>query len=111
MARATGTAVAPPPTVDTEPMLARLARTLPTGAEWRYEPKWDGFRCLAFRDGDAVDLRSRNQRPFARYFPEIVAALRSVPARRFVLDGELLVVHDDEFDFGALMSRLHPAES
>jgi ATP-dependent DNA ligase len=111
MAPDTGATAAPPLTVGVEPMLARLARTLPVGAEWTYEPKWDGFRCLAFRDGDDVDLRSRNQRPFARYFPEVVTALRLVPERRFVLDGELVVVHDDAFDFAALMSRLHPADS
>src|SRR5205823_6464885 len=79
--------VSPAPPV--EPMLARLLRTLPDGDYW-FEPKWDGFRCLAFRDGDAVDLRSRNQRPFARYFPEVVDGLRRLPMSRFVLDGELL---------------------
>src|SRR4051794_6722907 len=92
-------------------MLARLARTLPTGPQWSYEPKWDGFRCLAFCDGDDVDLRSRNQRQFARYFPEIVAALRALSGERVVLDGELVVIRDGTFDFGALMSRLHPADS
>src|ERR671925_26828 len=74
-----------------EPMLARLARELPLGPDLVYEPKWDGFRCLAFRTGDAVDLRSRNQRPLARYFPEVVAALRSLAVTRAVMDGELLV--------------------
>jgi ATP-dependent DNA ligase len=99
--------VAPP----VAPMLATLARELPVGPALRYEPKWDGFRCLAFRAGDDVDLRSRHDRPLARYFPEVVAALRRLPADRFVADGELLVVRDGQNDFAALMSRLHPAAS
>jgi ATP-dependent DNA ligase len=90
-------------------MLARLARELPPGR--LYEPKWDGFRCLAFRDGEEVDLRSRNDRPLARYFPEIVAAVLELGAERVVLDGELLVVRHGVADFDALLSRLHPAAS
>jgi ATP-dependent DNA ligase len=90
-------------------MLARLERELPLG-ELAYEPKWDGFRCLAFRDRASIDLRSRHDRPLARYFPEVVDALRSVAEDRFVLDGEL-VTAEGRFDFAALMSRLHPAES
>ena len=93
-----------------EPMLGKLVRELPTG-DYIYEPKWDGFRCLAFRDGDDVDLRSRNGNPFARYFPEVVEALTRLDEQRFVLDGELLARKDDEFDFNALMLRLHPAKS
>jgi ATP-dependent DNA ligase len=92
------------------PMLARLTRELPEG-DLLYEPKWDGFRCLAFRDGDRVDLRSRHDRPLARYFPEVVDAIRGLPARRVVLDGELILVRASGFDFAALMSRLHPAAS
>ncbi len=92
-------------------MLARLEPELPLGEEWSYEPKWDGFRCLLFRDGDTVDLRSRNDRPLARYFPEVVSAARSAPQGRFVLDGELLVHVDGRADFPALLARLHPAES
>jgi ATP-dependent DNA ligase len=88
-------------------MLARLTREIPEG-RLGYEPKWDGFRCLAFRDGDDVDLRSRHDRPLARYFPEVVAGLRSVQTPTFVADGEL-VPESREFDFAALMSRLHPA--
>ncbi|HZR13470.1 MAG TPA: ATP-dependent DNA ligase [Acidimicrobiia bacterium] len=99
--------VAPP----VAPMLAVLRRSLPEGADWFFEPKWDGFRCLAFRDSDDVDLRSRNQRPFARYFPEIVDALRAVPCSQFVLDGELVVLGASDFDFAALLARLHPAAS
>ena len=91
-------------------MLARLARELPVG-DYLYEPKWDGFRCLAFRDGGAVDLRSRHGRPFARYFPEVVEPLLALPEERFVLDGELVVVRDGCFDFAALLARLHPAVS
>jgi ATP-dependent DNA ligase len=88
------------------PMLARLARELPRDG-YVYEPKWDGFRCLVFRDRDEVDLRSRNQRPLARYFPELVSALRALPVERFVLDGEIVV----SGDFEALLRRLHPAAS
>src|SRR5215212_2815261 len=86
-------------------MLARLARELPVG-DYVYEPKWDGFRALAARDWEEVDIRSRHGRPLARYFPEIVDALVAQPAARFVLDGEL-VAHP----FPALMARLHPAAS
>jgi ATP-dependent DNA ligase len=92
------------------PMLARLARELPEG-DYTYEPKWDGFRCLAFRDGGAVELRSRNDRPLARYFPEIVEALLTVPEDRFALDGEIVAVTERGFDFVALLGRLHPAAS
>ena len=92
------------------PMLARLSRELPSGA-FAYEPKWDGFRCLAFRCGDEVDMRSRHDRPLARYFPEVVAALRAVPQERFSLDGEIVVAGATGFDFPALMARLHPAAS
>jgi ATP-dependent DNA ligase len=88
------------------PMLARLERELPRDG-YLYEPKWDGFRCLVFRDGGEVDLRSRNQRPLARYFPELVRAFAGLPSPRFVLDGEIVV----EGDFEALLRRLHPAAS
>src|SRR3954469_11513332 len=91
-------------------MLGKLARELPTG-DYVFEPKWDGFRCLAFRDGDEVDLRSRNDRPLARYFPELVEALRALAARRLVLDGEIVVVRGGELHFEALMGRLHPSAS
>lgn len=93
------------------PMLATLAHALPVGGHWRYEPKFDGFRALAFRDGDEVDIRSRNHRPFARYFPEVVEGLPALSAARVVLDGELLVVDEGAFDFSALMLRLHPSRS
>ena len=91
-------------------MLGRLARELPADG-WLYEPKWDGFRCLAFRDDGEVDLRSRHDRPFARYFPEVVEALLGLGEERFVLDGEILVPAGEGFDFPSLMLRLHPAAS
>jgi ATP-dependent DNA ligase len=91
-------------------MLARLAHELP-GDGHLYEPKWDGFRCLAERDGMRVELRSRHGRPLQRYFPEVVAALAGLDPERWVLDGELLVVVDGCFDFASLMQRLHPAAS
>jgi ATP-dependent DNA ligase len=91
-------------------MLARLDRTVPVGP-FAYEPKWDGFRCLAFRDGASLDLRSRHDRPLARYFPELVAALTSIAESRFVLDGEIVLAGPDGFDFATLMGRLHPAAS
>jgi ATP-dependent DNA ligase len=90
-----------------QPMLAKLARELPKGA-FIYEPKWDGFRCVVFRDVDSVDMRSRNQRPLARYFPEVIAGVRALPLDRFVLDGEIVTT---DGDFEALMLRLHPAAS
>ena len=93
-----------------KPMLARLVRELPTG-DVLYEPKWDGFRCLAYRDGAEVDLRSRHGRPLARYIPEIAAALRPALPAHAALDGELLVLVDGRFDVPALMARLHPAAS
>jgi ATP-dependent DNA ligase len=92
------------------PMLARLARELPAG-DYLYEPKWDGFRCLAFRSGDLVDLRSRNDRPLGRYFPELMEAILALTERRFVLDAEIVVPADSGFDFEALLARLHPAAS
>jgi len=92
------------------PMLARLERELPFDG-YLYEPKWDGFRCLAFRAGREVDLRSRNQRPLARYFPELVEAVLAVPTGRFVMDGEIVAVSGSGADFVALLARLHPAAS
>jgi ATP-dependent DNA ligase len=96
-----------PPVV---PMLGRLARELPADG-FAYEPKWDGFRCLAFRTGAQVDLRSRNDRPLARYFPELVEVLLDLPSEHAVLDGEIVAMGPDGFDFSALLARLHPAAS
>lgn len=91
-------------------MLAKLSRELPRSG-FRYEPKWDGFRALVFRDGDDVDVRSRNDKKLARYFPEVVEAVRALSCRDVVLDGEIIVVAESGLDFAALMSRLHPAAS
>jgi ATP-dependent DNA ligase len=88
-------------------MLAKLERTLPHG-DYLYEPKWDGFRALAFRDGGAVELQSRHGNPLGRYFPELLEALITLDAERFVVDGEIIAL---ESDFSALMARLHPAQS
>ncbi|MBV9884623.1 MAG: ATP-dependent DNA ligase [Sphingomonadaceae bacterium] len=93
------------------PMEAKLVDTLPEGEGWQYEPKWDGFRCLVFRDGDAVELQSKAGRPLGRYFPEVVAMVAGLGADRFVLDGELIIPVDGTLSFEALQLRLHPAES
>jgi ATP-dependent DNA ligase len=93
------------------PMEAHLVDVLPEEPGWQFEPKWDGFRCLAFRSGDEVDLRAKSGKPLGRYFPEIVAGLRDVPLDPFVLDGELAIAQGDVLSFDALQMRLHPAES
>jgi ATP-dependent DNA ligase len=93
------------------PMEALSVDTIPTGRQWRYEPKWDGFRCLAFRDGDKVALQSKSRRSMTRYFPELVAALGSLRPKKFVLDGEIVVPIDGTFSFDALLQRIHPAAS
>jgi ATP-dependent DNA ligase len=92
-------------------MEARLAAALPEEGGWQFEPKWDGFRCLAFRSGEQVDLYAKSGKPLARYFPEIVAGLRDVPLDPFLLDGELAIAQGDILSFDALQMRLHPAES
>jgi ATP-dependent DNA ligase len=97
--------------VDIEPMEARSAKVLPSGEGWQYEPKWDGFRCIAFRNGASVDLRAKSGKPLARYFPEMVAILAALPAPRFVIDGELVIEVDRKLSFDALQMRLHPAQS
>jgi ATP-dependent DNA ligase len=96
--------------LSTEPMEAKSAEKLPKG-RWQYEPKWDGFRCLAFKEHDKVDLRAKSGKPLGRYFPEVVAMLRDLGAERFVVDGELVVELDGRLAFDALQMRLHPAES
>ncbi len=100
-----------PVRLDTPPMEAQSVLALPEGPEWQYEPKWDGFRCLAFRDGTEVELRSKSGQPLGRYFPDIVAALLRLPAKRFVLDGEIVVPAGRELSFDALLQRIHPAQS
>src|SRR5436305_3563895 len=94
-----------------KPMLAKAATKLPTGDGLLYEPKWDGFRCIAFRDGDEVELGSRNERPLTRYFPEVCAALRSGLPERCVVDGEIVIAGAEGLEFESLQLRLHPAES
>src|ERR1700754_913293 len=92
------------------PMEAKLVESLPEGPGWQFEPKWDGFRCLAVRAGDEVDLRAKSGKPIARYFPEIVQALRELPRKNLVLDGELVIPQEDSLSFDALQMRLHPAQ-
>ena len=93
------------------PMEAEAVREIPEGSQWQYEPKWDGFRCLAFRGGGEIYLQSRNARPLGRYFPDVVQSLRDLPAKNFVLDGELVVPIDRKLSFEQLQLRLHPAAS
>lgn len=93
------------------PMEARSVDEIPVGHEWQYEPKWDGFRCIAFRDGDKVFLQSKAGQPLARYFPDVVEALLKLPAKRFVLDGELAIPVKGALVFDELQLRLHPAAS
>ena len=92
-------------------MEALLAAELPEGEGWQYEPKWDGFRCIARRDGDEVEMISRSGKDLGRYFPEVLDILRSTKERRFTLDGELILPLGDRLDFEALQLRLHPAGS
>jgi ATP-dependent DNA ligase len=92
-------------------MLATRVDELPTGDGWIFEPKWDGFRTIVFRDGDEMFIQSRDERPLDRYFPELVESLRARLPERCVLDGEIVIVHGDGLDFDALQLRLHPAES
>src|SRR4051795_3969340 len=93
------------------PMEALSVNAVPVGPEWQYEPKWDGFRCLVFRDGDTVTLQSKAGKPLTRYFPDVVAAARVLKAKRFVLDGEIVVPQDGAFSFDDLLQRIHPAAS
>ena len=92
-------------------MEARSVEEIPTGDEWQYEPKWDGFRCLAFRDGDKIFLQSKNGRPLARYFPDVAADVAKLPQQQFVLDGELVIPIGGALSFDELQLRLHPAAS
>jgi len=93
------------------PMEAKSVDQLPAGKEWQYEPKWDGFRCLAFRNGQRVDLQSKSGQPLARYFPEIVETLQKLKPKQFVLDGEIVVPVKGKFSFDDLLMRIHPAAS
>lgn len=93
------------------PMEALLQDKLPAGDKWQYEPKWDGFRCIAFRDGDEIELRSKSGQSLSRYFPEVVESLSKLNADKFVLDGELVIPVGSIFSFDDLLQRIHPAES
>jgi len=98
--------------LDMEPMLSAISEAgIPDGAGWEYEPKWDGFRTLVYRDGEEVELMSRGGRPMTRYFPELPPAFRDLASARLVLDGEVVVVGANGLDFGALQQRVHPAAS
>ncbi len=92
-------------------MEARSVDEIPTGDGWQYEPKWDGFRCIAFRDAAQIYLQSKNGQPLARYFPDVASALAALPAKQFVVDGELVVPVDGALSFDELQLRLHPAAS
>jgi ATP-dependent DNA ligase len=93
------------------PMLAKRVDELPPGDEWLFEPKWDGFRALVFRDGDEIFIQSRDEKPLNRYFPELSAPLQSALPARCVLDGEIVIVQNNELEFDSLQLRLHPAAS
>lgn len=93
------------------PMEAKTAEQIPSGDNWLYEPKWDGFRCIAFRKGDEVLLQSKSGQPLGRYFPEMVEQLRELPQEQFVLDGEIVIIRDGKLSFDDLLMRIHPAES
>jgi ATP-dependent DNA ligase len=97
--------------LDTAPMEAKTAAALPEGQGWQYEPKWDGFRCLAFKAGNHVDIRAKSGKPLGRYFPEVIAYVKALAAERFVIDGELVIELEKRLSFDALQARLHPAES
>jgi ATP-dependent DNA ligase len=93
------------------PMEAQSVDEIPIGEEWQYEPKWDGFRCLIFRDGDKIELQSKSGQSLTRYFPDVVEAIRAIKAKRFVLDGEIVVPSNGSFSFDDLLQRIHPAAS
>ncbi len=93
------------------PMEATVADEVPVGEDWQYEPKWDGFRCLAFREGASVALQSKSGQPLGRYFPDIVEALSKLRVKRFVLDGEIVIPVKGRLSFDDLLMRVHPAES
>jgi ATP-dependent DNA ligase len=100
-----------PITPPLEPMLAKLEPEIPRGDGWRYEPKWDGFRAIVYRDGDSIRLGSRGQKEMQRYFPELLKALAAALPKRVVVDGEIVVAWDGVLDFEVLQQRIHPAES
>src|SRR4026207_1621562 len=93
------------------PMPSSPAAGIPTGEGWQFEPKWDGFRTLVFRDGDEILLQSRDEKPMNRYFPEVLAPLTAAWPRRCVIDGEIVIAGPNGLDFEALLLRIHPAAS
>ena len=95
--------------LDLAPMEAKLVSELPKDAGWQFEPKWDGFRCLAFRAGDEVEIKAKSGKSLSRFFPEVLENLRPSPPKTFVLDGELVIPVDGALSFDALQMRLHPA--
>ncbi|MBW3559076.1 MAG: ATP-dependent DNA ligase [Proteobacteria bacterium] len=99
------------PTLEFEPMEARQVDELPDEPGWQFEPKWDGFRCLAYRSGSSIELKAKSGKPLGRYFPEVVESLGALRPDRFVLDGELVIPLGGALSFDALQNRLHPAES
>ena len=92
-------------------MLAKLSTDIPSGDGWLFEPKWDGFRAIVFRDGDETYIQSRELKPLDRYFPELPPALKANLPERCVVDGEIVIPSDDGLDFESLLLRIHPAES
>ena len=96
-----------------KPMLAKLSRTIPDGDGWLFEPKWDGFRCIVARHGDDIELTSRSERPFTRYFPELLPVLAAALPDHVVVDGEIVIpdAGGNGLDFDALLQRIHPAVS
>src|SRR5579862_6118066 len=93
------------------PMLAKLRTEIPEGEGWLYEPKWDGFRAIVFRDGEELEIGSRDKRPLQRYFPELLPVLCDVLPERCVVDGEIIIANAEGLNFDSLQLRLHPAES
>ena len=93
------------------PMEALLVNEIPNGHGWQYEPKWDGFRCLVFRDGSNVQLQSKSGQPLSRYFPELIKSFHQLRAKSFILDGEIAVPVQQRFSFDDLLQRIHPADS
>jgi ATP-dependent DNA ligase len=100
-----------PLNTDYAPMEAQLVDVVPEDGGWQYEPKWDGFRCLVFRNGDDIQMRSKSGQPLHRYFPEIVEAVRNLKPQQFVIDGELVVKLGEHFSFDDLLQRIHPVAS
>src|SRR6059058_451152 len=94
-----------------EPMEAELVTELPKEPGWQFEPKWDGFRCLAFRAASEVEIKAKSGKSLSRFFPEVLANLRAIASQHFVLDGELVIPVEGNLSFDALQMRLHPAES